>query len=66
MIGPIFRFAALQCGKSNPQVRIPGAIPPENVKLFTENVWVRLGFDPNDKTTWTKEMVRVLIDLQSK
>ena len=41
-------------------VRIPRAVREEYLKAFTENVWVRLGYDPDDKSTWTKEKVRVL------
>ncbi|KZS90207.1 hypothetical protein SISNIDRAFT_479583 [Sistotremastrum niveocremeum HHB9708] len=40
-------------------VRIPAAIPPENIKKFTENVWVRLGYDPNDKSTWVQEKIHM-------
>lgn len=36
-------------------VRIPGAIPVDKCDLWIENVWNRLGFDPNDKSTWTAE-----------
>ena len=39
-------------------VRIPKAVREEHLKAFTENVWVRLGYDPGDRTTWTKEKVR--------
>ena len=39
-------------------VRIPKAVPPENIARFTEDVWIRLGYDPDDKSTWTKEKVR--------
>lgn len=40
-------------------VRIPGGIPAEQIEKFTENVWVRLGYDPNDKSTWTQEKVHM-------
>jgi hypothetical protein len=36
-------------------LRLPGAIPLENCDRFTQHVWQRLGMDPNDKSTWTKE-----------
>ena len=39
-------------------IKIPKAVREEHLKAFTDNVWVRLGYDPEDKTTWTKEKVR--------
>ncbi|GJJ13995.1 hypothetical protein Clacol_008252 [Clathrus columnatus] len=36
-------------------VRIPKAISPEVLKSFNENVWVRLGYDKEDKSTWKRE-----------
>ena len=38
-------------------IKIPKAVREEHLKAFTENVWVRLGYDPEDKITWTKEKV---------
>lgn len=38
-------------------VRIPKAIPKEHVEWFSGNVWVRLGYDPEDKSTWKQEKV---------
>ena len=38
-------------------IRIEQGVPKENIDKFTENVWVRLGYDPNDKSTWLKEKV---------
>lgn len=40
-------------------IRIEGAVPMENIKRFTQDVWIRLGYDPNDKSTWAKEKVRM-------
>jgi len=40
-------------------VRIPKAVPDEIITRFTENVWVRLGYDPADKSTWTKEKIHM-------
>ncbi|KAI0081287.1 hypothetical protein K474DRAFT_1636018 [Panus rudis PR-1116 ss-1] len=40
-------------------VKISQAVPSEYIALFTENVWVRLGYDPNDKSTWEKEKVHM-------
>ena len=28
---------------------------------FTSNVWTRLGFDANDKKTWTRERTRIIM-----
>ncbi|KZT50622.1 hypothetical protein CALCODRAFT_504492 [Calocera cornea HHB12733] len=36
-------------------VKLPGAIPEETMKKWTADLWVRLGMDPNDKSTWDKE-----------
>jgi len=36
-------------------VKIPGALLPEWADKFTRDVWVRLGMDPNDKSTWTRD-----------
>ena len=41
-------------------VKIPKAVPHELVNKFTENVWVRLGYDPDDKSTWLKEKVSLV------
>ncbi|OJT02500.1 hypothetical protein TRAPUB_6972 [Trametes pubescens] len=38
-------------------VKIPKAVKEEHLRAFTENVWVRLGYDPEDKSSWTKEKV---------
>ena len=38
-------------------IKIENAVPAENIKRFSEDVWVRLGYDPNDKSTWEKEKV---------
>ncbi|EJF60388.1 hypothetical protein BD309DRAFT_868296 [Dichomitus squalens] len=40
-------------------VKIPKAVKAEYVKAFTENVFVRLGYDPEDKSTWTKEKIHM-------
>ena len=42
-------------------VKIPKAVNEEYRKAFTENVWVRLGYDPEDKSTWTKEKVCLVL-----
>lgn len=36
-------------------LRIPQAISPDKCDWWTRDVWHRLGFDPNDKSTWTTE-----------
>lgn len=40
-------------------VVIKGAFDQAKSDLWTENLWVRLGMDPNDKSTWTKERVHM-------
>ena len=39
-------------------LKIDGAVPEEYLQRFTQDAWIRLGMDPNDKSTWTKEKVR--------
>ena len=36
-------------------VRIPKAVPKEHIKLFTKDVWIRLGYDKDDPATWEEE-----------
>ena len=38
---------------------IKNAFSKEQVEEWTSNVWVRLGMDPNDKSTWTNEKVHM-------
>lgn len=40
-------------------VRIPGGVPPESVDKFLNNVWIRLGYSPTDKSTWVDEKVHM-------
>ncbi len=44
---------------SHGYIKIPGAIPSENVEAFTKNVWTRLGWDPKDQSTWIQETVHM-------
>ncbi|KAI3399082.1 hypothetical protein diail_7882 [Diaporthe ilicicola] len=37
---------------NNGWLKIPGAFTREQADDITKDVWVRLGMDPNDKTTW--------------
>jgi hypothetical protein len=39
-------------------VRIPKAITPENIAKFSDDVWVRLGYDKDDMSTWKEEKVQ--------
>lgn len=36
---------------------IEDAVPEEHLKRFSDDAWVRLGMDPNDKSTWYKSSV---------
>ncbi|KAI0036550.1 hypothetical protein K488DRAFT_40886 [Vararia minispora EC-137] len=40
-------------------VVIKGAFPREKAEAFAAQMWVRLGMDPVDKTTWTQERVHM-------
>lgn len=39
-------------------LRIPNAIAPQYLS-WLDNMWVRLGMDPEDKSTWTDEYVKL-------
>ncbi|KAL2819263.1 hypothetical protein BDW59DRAFT_151561 [Aspergillus cavernicola] len=40
-------------------VRIPKCFTPEKADEWTRDVWVRLGYSPTDKSTWTKERINM-------
>ena len=40
-------------------LRVPGAIKPEYLEEWMKNVWVRLGWDENDKSTWEEEYIKL-------
>lgn len=40
-------------------LKIENAIAPQFLHGWMENLWVRLGMDPNDKSTWTEEYVKL-------
>jgi hypothetical protein len=40
-------------------LRIPQAFTPEKAASWTENIWTRLGYDPNDKSTWLSERINM-------
>jgi hypothetical protein len=40
-------------------LRIPNAIRPEIIDAWTKDVWVRLGLDPDDKSTWKDEYLKM-------
>lgn len=40
-------------------VRISKAISPEMIKKFAGDVWVRLGYDKDDKSTWKGEKIHM-------
>lgn len=40
-------------------VRIPNCFSPEKAAEWTDNVWVRLGYSPTDKSTWAKERINM-------
>ncbi len=43
----------------NGYVVIKQAFTKEKADAFTKNIWVRLGMDPNDKSTWNQERVHM-------
>ncbi|KAL2811931.1 hypothetical protein BJX63DRAFT_443775 [Aspergillus granulosus] len=40
-------------------VRIPGCFTPQKAAEWTRDVWIRLGYSPTDKSTWTKERINM-------
>ncbi|KAG9048873.1 hypothetical protein FS837_011782 [Tulasnella sp. UAMH 9824] len=40
-------------------VKIPNAFTKEQAEEMTADLWVRLGFDPDDKSTWTSERLHL-------
>ncbi|GFZ45897.1 hypothetical protein JCM24511_03630 [Saitozyma sp. JCM 24511] len=36
-------------------VKVDGGVPSEHIRAWTENAFVRLGWDEHDKSTWTEE-----------
>ena len=40
-------------------LRISNAFSLEKANEWVSDVWTRLGFDPNDKSTWTKERINM-------
>jgi hypothetical protein len=40
-------------------VKISNGMPPESVSKFMDNVWARLGWEENDKSTWNEETVHL-------
>jgi hypothetical protein len=43
----------------NGYIRIKGAFTQEQANEFMSSMWIRLGMDPNDKSTWDKERVHM-------
>jgi len=39
-------------------LKVPGAINPKYIKEWMSNLFVRLGWDPDDKSTWTDEYLK--------
>ena len=40
-------------------VKLEGVFSREAAAEKTKNLWVRLGMDPEDKSTWTKEWINM-------
>ncbi|KAF8584672.1 hypothetical protein K439DRAFT_1633385 [Ramaria rubella] len=40
-------------------LRIPKAVPPEHIARFVGDVWIRLGYDREDPSTWVEEKFRM-------
>ncbi|KZO95192.1 hypothetical protein CALVIDRAFT_564973 [Calocera viscosa TUFC12733] len=43
----------------NGYVVVPQALLPEYAEEFTKDVWTRLGYDPEDKSTWEKDRIHM-------
>ena len=40
-------------------LRVPKSIQPKYIDAWMSDLWVRLGMDPNDKSTWTDEYLKL-------
>ena len=40
-------------------LKVPGAIKQEYIDAWMADLWVRLGWDPKDKSTWTEPYVKM-------
>jgi hypothetical protein len=40
-------------------LKIPNAIDKKYLELWMSNLWTRLGWDKDDKSTWTDEYVKM-------
>lgn len=40
-------------------LRVPNAINPKYLEQWMENLWTRLGYDPDDKSTWKEEYIKL-------
>jgi len=40
-------------------LKLEKAFTAEKASIFTHDMWIRLGMDPNDKSTWTKERIHM-------
>jgi hypothetical protein len=40
-------------------LRVPNAIKPEYLTSWMSDLWVRLGWDEHDKSTWTEEYLKM-------
>lgn len=40
-------------------LHVPGAINPKYLDPWLENLWVRLGYDPNDPSTWKEQYLKM-------
>jgi len=43
----------------NGWLRVPQAFSRSKAAEWTANIWTRLGMNPNDKLTWTKEWINM-------
>ncbi|KAL4959553.1 uncharacterized protein BDV14DRAFT_161093 [Aspergillus stella-maris] len=40
-------------------IRVENCFTPEKAAQWTSDVWIRLGYSPTDKSTWTKERINM-------
>jgi len=43
----------------NGYIKIEDAVDEENLKRFSEDVWIRLGYDRDDRKSWVKERIHL-------
>jgi hypothetical protein len=58
-VGSGYQVEQAQAFLDNGFVRIPGCFSRDDADALTSTVWTRLGYDPDDRTTWTEPSIHM-------